>query len=137
MLTDRLLWVSGTSTAHTRSPIPAEAEAVLDGVRVPGELRRLGQPFALERAARHDEEHLVDGIDVDGPVGALADQDDAIAYATDEPSSALHAEGPGESDAVIGVQRRRRALERRQRVQHDVLVHEHEMIVTCAATRRR
>jgi hypothetical protein len=33
---------------------------------------------------------------------------------------------------VIGFQDRRRALERRQRVQHDVLVHEHEMIVTRA-----
>ena len=117
--------------AHAQ-PVPAQAEAVLDGVRVPGELRRLGQPFAVEDAARHDEEHLVDGVHVDGSVGALADQDDAIPHATDEPSSALHAKRPREPDAVIGVQRRRRALERRERVQHDVLVHEHEMIVTCA-----
>ena len=117
--------------AHAQ-PIPAQAEAVLDGVRVPGELRRLRQPLAVEYAARHDEEHLVDGIDVDGSVGALADQDDAIPDATDQPSSALHAEGSHEPDAVIGFQDRRRALERRQRVQHDVLVHEHEMIVTRA-----
>jgi hypothetical protein len=56
--------------AHAQ-PIPSQAEAVLDGVRVPGELRRLRQPFAVEYAARHDEEHLVDGIDVDGSVSAL------------------------------------------------------------------
>ena len=132
MLIDRLLCVSGTSTDAHAQPIPAQAETVLDGVRVPGERRRLRQPFAVEYAARHDEEHLVDGIDVDGSVGALAEQDDAIPDATDQPSSALHAEGSHEPDAVIGFQDRRRALERRQRVQHDVLVHEHEMIVTRA-----
>ena len=117
--------------AHAQ-PIPAQAETVLDGVPMPGERRRLRQPLAVEYAARHDEEHLVDGIDVDGSVGALAEQDDAIPDATDQPSSALHAEGSHEPDAVIGLQNRRRALERRQRVQHDVLVHEHEMIVTRA-----
>ena len=117
--------------AHAH-PVPAQAEAIFDGVRVPGELRRLGQPFAVEVAARHDEEHLVDGVHVDGPGGTLADQDDAIAHATHEPSSALHAKRPREPDAVVGVQRRRRALERRERVQNDVLVDEHEMVVTCA-----
>ena len=72
--------------AHPQ-PIPAQAETVLDGVPVPRERRRLRRPFAVEYAARHDEEHLVDRIDVDGAVGALAEQDDAIPDATDQPSS--------------------------------------------------
>ena len=79
--------------AHAQ-PSPAEAQAVLDGVRVPGELRRLRQPFAVEDAARHDEQHLVEGVDVDGSVGALADQDHAIADAADEPSSASTPKAP-------------------------------------------
>jgi hypothetical protein len=58
--------------AHAQ-PILSQAEAVLGGVCVPGELRRLRQPFAVEYAARHDEEHLVDRIDVDRSVRPLPD----------------------------------------------------------------
>jgi len=113
-------------------PLSAQAETVLDRVRVPGKVRGLGQPFAVENAAWHNEEHFVDGIDLDGSVGVLAEQGATIPDPTDEPSSALHPDRSHEPDAVIGFQDRRRPLKRRERVQHDILVHEHEMIMSRA-----
>ena len=61
--------------------------------------------------------------------GAVADQDHAVAYPADEPSCAFDAGGSCEPDAVVALKLSRGALERLQRVQHDVLVHEHEAIV--------
>ena len=109
--------------AHTES-ILAQSEAVLNGVGVPRERRLLGQRFVLEDPARHHEKHLVDGININRLVRVLAEEDDAIADATDESSAAIHTDRAGEADPMIGLECECRAFERCQRMQYDVLVNE-------------
>ena len=114
----------------------AQPEAVLHGVGVPRERRLLGQRFALEDAARHDEKHLIDGININRLVRMLAEEDDAIADATDESSATIYTDRASEADPMIGLECQCRPFERRQRMQYDVLVNEDQMIVSCASRGR-
>ena len=96
---------------------------------MPGELRSLRQRLELEQAPRDHEQELVEAVDGGRTLRGLTEEDDAVADAAREPAVLADAERPEDADPLVARELLGGQLQRRERVQVDVLVHEGDVVV--------
>ena len=96
---------------------------------MPGELRSLRQRLELEQAPRDHEEELVEAVNGGRTLRRLSEEDHAVADAAGEPAVLADAEGSEDADSVVAPELVGGQLERRERVQVDVLVDEGDVVV--------
>ena len=132
MLMDRLLWVSGTSTAHTRSPCRRRRRPYSTAYACQA---NFGASDSRSRSKTRRGTMKSTSSTASTSTGPSARSPIRTTRSRTRPTSRPPRSTPNAPASPMpwsASSDRRRALERRQRVQHDVLVHEHEMIVTCA-----
>jgi hypothetical protein len=119
---------------HVRRPnakaeVP-HAKPILDRVGVPRQVGVVGERMLQQTLPRHEEQHLIDAVDIDRKWSTRSDQLHSITHATDESAGVRHAVGPEEAP------RAREQLcadvgDPVYRMQEDVLVGKGHDVVSC------